>query len=65
MKKITKLEKQQYTKLHEILLAGRKRYLEAGGDPHSCPSGRNGDDYLTDKERQEALELGRKLFDNS
>lgn len=62
MKNPTKLEKQQYVRLHEILLTGRQRYLEAGGDPRRCPSGRNGDDYLTIEERQEALELGRSLF---
>ena len=62
MKQPTELEKQQYARLHEILLIGRVRYLEAGGDPRRCPSGRHGDDYLTDEERQEALELGRKLF---
>lgn len=54
--------KQQYARLHAILLLGRQRYLTAGGDPRSCPSGRNGDDYLTAEERQEALELGRKVF---
>lgn len=62
MKNSTELEKQQYVRLHEILLTGRQRYLEAGGDPRRCPSGRNGDDYLTIEERQEALELGRSLF---
>ena len=65
MRKPTELEKQQYARLHEILLTGRQRYLEAGGDPRRCPSGRHGDDYLTDEERQEALELGRKLFGNA
>ncbi len=62
MKNSTEMEKQQYVRLHEILLIGRQRYLEAGGDPRRCPSGRNGDDYLTIEERQEALELGRSLF---
>jgi hypothetical protein len=61
MKNSTELEK-QYVRLHEILLTGRQRYLEAGGDPRRCPSGRNGDDYLTGEERQEALALGRLLF---
>lgn len=63
MRKLTELEKQQYAKLQEILLTGRQRYLEAGGDPRRCPSGRHSDDYLTIQERIEALALGRKLFD--
>ena len=62
MRKLTELEKQQYARLQEILLTGRQRYLEAGGDPRRCPSGRYGDDYLTIQERIEALGLGRKLF---
>jgi hypothetical protein len=62
MKRLTEQVNQQYARLHEILLMGRQRYLAAGGDPRSCPSGRNGDDYLTAEERQEALELGRKVF---
>jgi truncated hemoglobin YjbI len=62
MNKLTEAQKQQYARLHEILLTGRQRYLEAGGDPRRCLSGRHGDDYLTNEERQEALELGQKLF---
>ena len=61
MKEMTKLQKQQDVRLAEILALGRQRYLEAGGDPRRCPSGRHGDDYLTDEERKEALMLGRKL----
>lgn len=61
MKEMTKLQKQQDARLAEILALGRQRYLDAGGDPRRCPSGRHGDDYLTDEERQEALMLGRKL----
>lgn len=62
IKQPTELEKQQYARLHEILLIGRGRYLEAGGEDRRCPSGRHDNDYLTDQERQEALQLGRKLF---
>ena len=61
MKEQTDLQKQQDVRLAEIMALGRQRYLEAGGDPKRCPSGRNGDDYLTDQERQEALILIRKL----
>lgn len=61
MKKMTELQKQQDARLAEILVLGRQRYLDTGGDPRRCPSGRYGNDYLTDEERQEALMLGRKL----
>ena len=61
LSKQTKLQKQQDVRLAQITALGRVRYLEAGGDPGRCPSGRNGDDYLTDEERQEAFLLMRKL----
>ncbi|PIG90518.1 hypothetical protein [Gloeocapsopsis sp. IPPAS B-1203] len=54
-------EQQQDARLAEIVALGRQRYLSAGGDPRSCPSGMHGDDYLTDEERQEALVLMQKL----
>ncbi|MFN6568435.1 hypothetical protein [Dendronalium sp. ChiSLP03b] len=41
----------------------RQRYLDAGGNPQCTPSGRRGDNYMTDEERQEALVLGRQVFD--
>ncbi len=34
--------------------------MDAGGDPKSCPSGRKGDDYMTDEEREEAMLLMRQ-----
>lgn len=61
MKEQTELQKQQDVRLAQIMALGRQRYLEAGGDPRRCPSGRNGDDYLTDEERIEAFLLMRKL----
>lgn len=48
---------QQDARLAEIVALGRQRYLSAGGDSRSCPSGMHGDDYLIDEERQEALVL--------
>lgn len=60
MREQTKVQKQQEA-IAEIAPLGQQRYLEAGGDPRSCPGGRNGDDYLTDEERQEVLILMRKL----
>lgn len=62
MREPTELEKQRYARILEIAALGRQRYLDAGGDPRRSPSGRHGDDYLTDEERQEILMLGRKVF---
>jgi hypothetical protein len=62
MREPTELEKQQYKRLTELLSLARQRYLDSGGDPRHPPSGQNGDDYLTDEERQEAIMLGRKIF---
>ncbi|HCF28213.1 MAG TPA: hypothetical protein DEV81_13655 [Cyanobacteria bacterium UBA11049] len=61
MKEMIELQKQQDARLAEILALGRQHYLKAGGDPRRCPSGRYGNDSLTDEERKEALMLGRKL----
>lgn len=62
MREPTELEKQEYERIGEIAALGRQRYLDAGGNPRRCPSGRDGDDYLTDEERQEILTLARKVF---
>lgn len=62
MREPTELEKQQYKRLTELLSLAQQRYIEAGGDPRHPPSGQNGDDYLTDEERQEAIMLGRQIF---
>ena len=62
MKKPTELQQQQYERIGEIAARGRQRYLEAGGDQKRCPSGRKGNDYLTDEERKEILELSRQVF---
>ncbi len=34
--------------------------MDAGEDPKSCPSGRKGDDYMTNEEREEAMLLMRQ-----
>lgn len=62
MKKPTELQQQKYERIDEIVARGRQRYLEAGGDPTRCPSGRKNDDYLTEEERQEILHLARQVF---
>jgi hypothetical protein len=62
MREPTEIERQQYDRIGEIAARGRQRYLEAGGDPKRSPSGYKGDDYLTDEERQEILQLSRQVF---
>lgn len=59
-----KIKQQQAQRILELFAIARQRYLDAGGDPHGIPSGRKGEDYLTDEERQEALALGRQVFDS-
>ncbi len=54
MREPTELEKQQNARLAEIVALGRQRYLDSEGEPRRCPSGRHGNDYLTDEERQES-----------
>jgi hypothetical protein len=60
--KTTTEQQQNYEKISEIAARGRQRYLEAGGNPTRCPSGRKNNDYLTDEERQEILQLARQVF---
>jgi len=62
MREPTELEKQQLARVLELTAIARQRYLDAGGDPRRCPSGRKGDDYMTDEERQESIELTRAIF---
>lgn len=62
MREPTELEKKQYARLQELTAIARQRYLDAGGDPKRCPSGRKGDDYMTDEERKESIELTRLIF---
>ena len=47
-------------RLQALMALAKERFLSAGGDPKHCPSGRQGDDFLTDEERQEALLLMRQ-----
>ena len=62
MRKPTEIETKQYQRLREIFATGRKRYLNAGGAPRLSAGSLNGQDYLTDTEKQEILELGRQVF---
>ena len=60
--KTTTEQQQNYEKISKIAARGRQSYLEAGGDPTRCPSGRKNNDYLTNEERQEILQLARQVF---
>ncbi len=57
------LKQQQAQRMLELFAIARQRYLDAGGDPQTTPSGRQGDDYMSEEERQQALALGRQIFD--
>lgn len=46
-------------RMQEIFAIGRQRYLDAGGDPLRSAD----EQYLTEAERQEFLELARQVFD--
>lgn len=63
MREPTELEKKQEARLQELINMARQRYLDAGGNPNRCPSGRKGDDYMTNEERQEAYRLMRQIAD--
>ena len=52
--------KEAEARLQELINIAQQRYLSAGGDPKLCPSGRKGDDYFTDEERQQAMILMRR-----
>lgn len=62
MREPTELEKKQYQRLREIFATGRQRYLNAGGEPGLSAGSLNGQDYLTEAEKKEILELGRQVF---
>ena len=62
MREPTELEKQQYTRFKELFELGRKRYLDAGGNPRRSASAIDNDDYLTEEEREEFFNLGRQVF---
>lgn len=63
MTKPNGLKQQQAQRMLKLFEIARQRYLDAGGDPLTTPSGRKGDDYMSNEERKEALGLGRQIFD--
>jgi len=62
MREPNALEQQQYQRLREIFTLARNRYLEAGGNPHAPAGGYYGRDYLSAEEKQEIIDLGRRVF---
>ena len=62
MKDWTEQQKQKFSRFQEILDTGKQRYVEAGGNPRKYRAGFKGQDYLTDEERQEAVQIMRQMF---
>lgn len=60
MTKTKHIKKQQADRMGELAAIARQRYLEAGGDPLRSAN----ENYLTEEERQEYLQLGRQVFDD-
>ncbi len=48
-------------RMQELFAIGRQRYLDAGGDPLRSAN----EQYLTEDERQEFLELAHQVFDEA
>lgn len=62
MREPNQREKKQYARLQELTAIARQRYLDTVGDGSCYPSGIKGDDYMSDEERQESIELTRQIF---
>lgn len=62
MRKPTEREEEQYQRLQAIFALGRQRYLSAGGNPDLSGGSLNNQDYLTEAEKQELVEIGKQLF---
>lgn len=62
MREPNEIQKQQYKRFTEILEIGKQRYISATGKTRGYRSGVKGQDYLTDKEREEAKLLLRQMF---
>ena len=65
MRETTEIEKQQYQRLKEIFAIGRERYLKAGGNPRLSAGSLNQQDYLTEAEKKEIIELGQQIFNRN
>ncbi|MGK7928747.1 MAG: hypothetical protein AB4290_26505 [Spirulina sp.] len=62
MREPSPTEQQQYQRLQEIFALARKRYLDAGGDPKRPGGKLNGQDFLSELEKKEIVELGKQIF---
>jgi hypothetical protein len=62
VRKPTEKEEEQYRRLQAIFALGRQRYLSAGGDPDLSGGSLNKQDYLTDAEKKQVVEIGQQLF---
>lgn len=62
MENWTEEQRQRFAKFQAILAAGKQRFVEAGGNPKQYRAGFKGKDYLTDEERQEAVQIMRQMF---
>jgi hypothetical protein len=58
----TEKQKQKYARFQEILELGKKRYIDAGGNPQHYRVGSKAQDYLTDEERKEVTRIMRQMF---
>lgn len=60
MTQTNNIKQQQSQRMGELAKIAKQRYLEAGGIPHRAA---NGEEWLTEEERQEYLTLARQIFD--
>lgn len=57
-------KQQQVHRMVELGRIARQRHLDAGGNSHLSVGSLNNNDTLTDRERQEFLELANQVFDD-
>jgi hypothetical protein len=65
MRNPTEIEQGRYQRLKGIFALGRQRYLDAGGDPLLSGGSLNSQDYLTEAEKKEIIELGQQVFNRN
>lgn len=54
------IKQQQVRRMRELAKISRQRYLDGGGAPHRSA---NGNEWMTDEEKQEYLTLARQVYD--
>lgn len=65
MRKPTKSDNIKYQRLREIFALGRQQYLDASGNPLLSGGSLNNQDYLTEAEKKEIIELGQQVFNRN